>query len=171
MSTQQTEPSKLPLEAYKILVSQIQQEESLFWKRIDIFLIVNSGLIAILGLGRSSGVVTSSGGISLAISLAICAIGFFMCFLWLIIVKRSEAFYEHWYEQLKFLEREYLAPINIFQVADDYFAKGEITLGKERFKLDPVSRLIHIYHALIVAVMIFMVVWLILALYLCLNKP
>ena len=172
MSNQQTDPCKLPLEAYKLLVSQLQQEDSLSWKRIEIFLIVNGGLIGILGLGRSSGVVTPPiQGISLAISLAICVIGFFMCFLWLVIVKRSEAFYEHWYEQLKFLEKEYLTPINIFQVADDYFTNGKIKLGQVEFKLDRVSRLIHIYHALIVAVIIFMLVWLALAIYLCKVKP
>jgi hypothetical protein len=172
MSNQQPDSYKLPLEAYKLLVSQMQQEESLSWKRIEIFLIVNSGLIGILGLGRSSGVMTPPlQGISLAISLAICLIGFLMCFLWLIIVKRSEAFYEHWYEQLKFLEKEYLTPINIFQVADEYFAKGEIKMGQEKFKLDRVSRLIHIYHSLIVAVIIFMLIWLTLAFYLCKAKP
>jgi len=163
----------LPLEAYKLLVSQLQQEDSLSWKRVEIFLIVNGGLIGILGLGRSSGVVTTPvQGISLAISLAICAMGFFMCFLWLVIVKRSEAFYNHWYEQLKFLEKEYLDPIKVFQLADDYFdKKKEIKLGEEPFKLDRVSRLIHIYHALIVAVIIFMLVWLALAIYLWRSKP
>lgn len=168
----QNKNHNLPLEAYKLLVSQLQQEDSLSWKRIEIFLIVNGGLIGILGLGRSSGVVTPPvQGISLGISLAICAMGFFMCFLWLIIVKRSEAFYNHWYDQLTFLEKEYLTPIKIFQVAEEYFAKGKVMLGQKKLDLDRVSRLIHIYHALIVAVIIFMLVWLALAIYLCKVKP
>ena len=170
MSDQQLDPYKLPLEAYKLLVSQLQQEDSLSWKRIEIFLIVNGGLIGILKLGRSSGDVTPP---LQGISLAICVMGFLMCFLWLIIAYRSEAFYNHWYEQLKFLEKKYLTPINIFQMADDYFKNGEIKLGEgeKPFKLDRVSRLIHIYHALIVAVMIFMVGWLGLALYLYFADP
>ncbi len=166
MLIQQPKEYELPLEAYKLLVSQLQQEESLSWRRIEVFLVVNGGLIGILGLLRSPGITTPT---LKPISLAICVFGFVMCFLWLIIVRRSEAFYNHWYEQLKFLEKKYLAPINIFQVADEYFAKGRIKLGQEQFKLDFLSRLIRIYHALIVALLIFMVVWLILAIYLVYN--
>ena len=150
---------KLPLEAYKLLVSQLQQEESLSWRRIEVFLVINGGMIGILGLLRSAEIKTPT---LKPISLGICVFGFVMCILWLLIVRRSEAFYNHWYEQLKFLEKEYLSPINIFQVADEYFTTGHIQLGQDKFKLAFLPRLIRIYHALIVVLLIFMGVWLIL---------
>jgi len=168
MSDQQPDPNKLPLEAYKLLVGQLQQEESLSWKRIEIFLVVNGGLIGILGLGRSSEDMARP---LQGISLAICVMGFLMCFLWLIIAKRSEAFYNHWYEQLKLLEKSYLTPINIFQVADEYFDKGRITLGGKEFKLDRVSRLIKMYQAVRVVIRLFMVGWLALGVYLYFADP
>jgi ABC-type transport system involved in multi-copper enzyme maturation permease subunit len=163
MSTQLPKEYELPLEAYKLLTNLLQHDEVLSWRRIEIFLVFNGGLIAILGLvWRSQNVASQTPRF---LPIMICAIGVVMCFLWVIIVRRSEAFYNHWYEQLKFLEKEYLSPINTFQIADEYFAKGRIKLGQEEFKLDFVSRRMHIYHILMAVPLVLLTAWLSLGIY------
>ena len=98
--------------------------------------------------------------------MAICAIGVIACIIWLLIAKRSEAFYDHWYEQLKYLEREYLVPIRTFQIAAEFFARGHITLGKESFKLDPLARVMRMFMAMQFLATTFSIVWFCLGLYL-----
>lgn len=150
--------NKLPLEAYKILAELLRHDDNLFWRRNEVMLVINGGMLTVLGwFLRSSS--------SKAISLAICVIGFVMSILWLLIVKRSEAFYNHWYEQLKFLEKHYLAPVNIFQIADQYFATGQIKLGEETFKLDFLSRRMRMFQAMQVASLVLAIIWLALGIY------
>jgi hypothetical protein len=165
MSTQPPREYELPLEAYRLLAKLLQHEEALFWRRNDVFLALNGGLVVVLGLIRPPQAETVNPTPKI-LTYMICSIGLVMCFLWLTTVRRSEAFYNHWYEQLKFLEKQYLAPISVFQIADEYFAKGRIKLGEEEFKLDFLSRQMRIYHALIGAPLVFLVAWLSLSVYL-----
>lgn len=162
--------SDLPLEAYKMLAEIMQSEEKLLWDRNQVFLIINGAMITALGLIRPAQAAPAVGqtlnvGAPKEFFLAICVIGALVSFLWLTTILRSEAFYNHWFEQLKYLERQYLAPIQTFQLADDYFAKGEITLGTEKFKLPREAKIIRIYQALVITAAGFLVTWVILALY------
>ncbi|MBM4035219.1 MAG: hypothetical protein FJ291_26040 [Planctomycetes bacterium] len=152
----------LPLEAYKLLTGLLQHEEALFWKRNEIMLLINTGLLAIVGLGKAA---PGSGapGLPSSFALLVCLIGLLMCALWLIIVRRSQAFYNHWYEQLKFLERTKLDPVKTFQLADDYFEKGHVMLGDRPFDLGPIARRMRIYDAMTAAPVIFGVVWIVVA--------
>jgi hypothetical protein len=145
-------------EAYKILVQLLKQEDILFWRRNEITLAVNGGMLAIHGWFQSSKVpaITSS---SIAISLAICVTGFCVCILWMLIVKRSETFYRHWYEHLKLLEKRYVEPVNIFQIADQYFSMGEMKLGEETFKLDFLSRRMRMFQVIKLVFLILAIVW------------
>lgn len=93
------------------------------------------------------------------VSFAISAIGVVTSLLWLIITNRGKAFYSHWYEQLNFLEKQYLAPINIFRTADEYFAKGRIKIGDQEFVLDRLSRGIPIFLAVKVVTTLFIIIW------------
>ena len=162
------------LEGFKQLCDLLRHEESLFWKRIETFLLISTGLVGILGLfGKASQPVLSavqnmqpahSGS---AFGVIICLIGIMMCLFWLIVVRRSEAFYNHWYEQLKFIEDEYLAPLRLFNTADEYFEKGIIKLGnKPPFKLDPLSKIARIYHVMVGIPLVFLVVWITVLIYL-----
>jgi hypothetical protein len=172
MPDEATKERGSPIEAYKLLVSLLQHEETIFWSRITVFLIFNTGLIAVLGLIQPFQDITTaqtSAQASRVLPLLVCCIGAVICLLWIVIVKRSEAFYNHWYEQAKFWEKEYLSPINVFQIADEYFAKGEIELGNEKFKLDFVAKRMHIYHALIALPLVFLAAWVGLAAYLIQN--
>jgi len=163
MSTQ--EPKDYPLEAYKLLFGMLQHEESLFWGRTQAFLVINAAMFTIVGLIRPKEIVTVSPPIRV-LSVVICIFGALVCLLWWIIVRRSEAFYDHWYEQLKFLEKQYLSPINIFQTAEEYFATGQIQIGEQLFKLGPIAKRLRIYLALTVVPIILIVGWILLAVYL-----
>lgn len=162
--------SDLPLEAYKMVADMIQSEEKLLWDRSQAFLVINAAMVTALGLIRraqDSTAVAATVNVSRPneFFLALCVIGALASFLWLTTIFRSEAFYNHWFEQLKFLERQYLDPIKTFQLADDYFTKGEITLGSEKFKLPREAKIIKIYHALLITSVGFLATWVLVALY------
>lgn len=157
----------LPLEVYKSLIGLLEHEEALFWRRNEVFLALNGGLVAILGLVWPSESATFNPMVRVFIFL-ICAIGVLVSPLWLIVVRRSEAFYNCWYEHLKFLEKQYLAPIDVLQSADKFFAEGRVMLGAEEIKLDRISSRMRIYHALIALPLVFLAAWVGLIVYLIL---
>lgn len=146
------------LDAYKILAQLLNHEEIMFWRRNEVLLALNGGLVAILGLILPEGAGRSTPLLK-PLPLLVCAIGIVLFPLWLIIVRRSEAFYNHWYEQAKFLEKEYLVPIRVFQVADEFFSTGQVTLGGKEFRLDRLSSQMRIYHALIALPIFFLATW------------
>jgi len=154
MSGQMAKEHELPLEAYKLLGGLLQAEEELFWKRNEVLLVLNGGLVTIFGLLPSSQDAPVT-----PVRVVLPVVGICVCLIWLTIVRRGEAFYNHWYEQLKYLETRYLAPINIFQLADGYFSTGRVTIGESQFTLDRVSRTLHIYDAMLAAPLVFMAAW------------
>ena len=154
-------PQDLHMEAYKILVSMLQKDDELFWKRNDVLIAINGGLLTIVGFLQSSDNVESLK----AISCAICLIGFASCVFWFLIAKRGVAFYDHWYEQLKYIENQYLNPIQIFNTADLYFEKGYIKLGNKELSLNRWARL-KMFSAMQFLALFFCVVWICLGLYL-----
>lgn len=161
------------IEGFKQLCDLLRHEESLFWKRIETFLLISTGLVGILGLfGKASQSVLSSvqnvqpahsGSI---FGIIICIIGITMCLFWLIVVRRSEAFYNHWYEQLMFIEDQYLAPLRVFNTADEYFEKGIIELGNKTLELDRLSKIARIYHVMVGIPVVFLLVWITVLIYL-----
>lgn len=166
MSDAEDKSIDLQLESYRLLVGLVQAEEQLLWSRNQVFLVINGAMVTALGLVRPSSNIPlsiSSALISNELYIAICIVGALMNFLWLTMIFRSEAFYNHWFEQLKYLEREYLDPIKIFQYADDYFSKGEITLGNQTFRLPREAKFVKIYKALVITSLGFLMVWIILA--------
>ena len=165
MSNSSQTPQDLQLEAYKILVGMLQNDDNLFWRRNDVLIAINGGMLTVIGLMHSSQANVFSGS-SKAVSLAICLMGFVVCLFWFLVARRSEAFYNHWYEQLKFLEKQYLDPIKIFQTADEFFSKGHIELGLFNFELDRFARLLRMFVVMQILASFFSVVWLFLGLYL-----
>lgn len=162
-----SDTQKLPLEAYKLLVGMLQQEEMFLWRRSEFFIVINGALYSALGLILPKG--DMSGPFSLQlIPIIICAVGVVLCLLWLFTTARGEAFFNYWQEHLKYLEHDFLSPIRIFQGADEYFLNRSITLGKEgnELKLPFLARLLKITCALEISSSIFGVVWLILGVYL-----
>lgn len=146
------------LEAYKLLVSMLQHEEVLFWRRNEIFLLINGGLLTILGLHDplQTGVLSA-----FRFAVPVCITGFIMCILWFIIVSRSEAFYNLWHEQLEYLERAHLAPIKIFTIANEYFVDHQTVLGDKVLKFTFPARTMRIFRALSLVMVLFMIVWLV----------
>jgi hypothetical protein len=154
---------KLPLEGYRALVGLIQHEEGLFWRRVEVLFVFNAALVAIIGLIRPEDA-SQATETQKVLSLMISILGILIAILWLIIVRRSEAFYNYWYEQLEYIEKQYLAPLEIFQVADDYFRTGKATIGRstanqKEIRLDFISRQLKIYHAVIAVPLVFLAGW------------
>ncbi len=169
MSQLASNDTSLILEAYKILVKLLESEDSLFWRRNEVLLAINGGMITILAFFRSSQPTPIDLTLKVILS-TICIIGLVTSLLWLLIVKRTEAFYNHWYEQLKQLEKQYLSPINIFQIADEYFAKRQIKLGQETFKLDLLAGSMRMFRAIQVVSTVFAIIWLVLGIFLFLYS-
>ena len=164
MSISMSKKQELHMEAYKTLVNLLQNEDNMFWRRSEILIAINGGMLTVVGLMRSSQLVTATPS-SKAISVAICVIGVAVCVFWFLIAKRTEAFYNHWYEQLKFLEKQYLAPIQIFSMAEEFFAKGRLRLGDADFKLGLSAR-VGMFTALQTLSLIFSIVWSCIGIYL-----
>jgi hypothetical protein len=168
MDTSSTKPQELQVEAYKILVSMLQNDDNLFWRRSDVLIAINGGMLIVLGLMRSFETAGATESLK-AFSFAICVIGVSVCILWYLIAKRSEAFYDHWHEQLKLLEDEHLAPVHIFSLADQFFAKHCVQLGNASFKLGRLAGLLRMTTAMQILAAIFSVVWFCLGLYLLIR--
>lgn len=158
---------ELYLEEYKIMGGILLQDEALFWRRCELFLLINGGLLTILGLLHSKDV-TSNLSLNLA-PMLFSLIGALLCVLWYFILKRSEAIYDHWYEHLKYLEKTQLQPMDVYTIADEYFTNGKIQFGDDKFKLDSKARRIRISQALEVTSLIFASIWVGLAIYFILT--
>ena len=167
MSVQPPSQDNLALEGYKILVGMLNHEEDLFWTRNQAFLVINGALVTILGLIAPGGKVSL--GSPKPIELTICLIGILICGLWFMTIRRSEAFYNIWYEQLKYLEKQYLKPLAIFQNAEEFFAQGRIKLGEQELRLDALAKESRIYLATVAAASILLVTWALLALSILLS--
>lgn len=161
------------IEGYKQLCDFLRHEESIFWKRIETFLLISTGLIGILGFfGKTSQTILTPvknmqpGYSGCVFGAIVCIIGIMLCLFWLIVVRRSEAFYNCWYEQLIFIENQYLSPLRVFRTADEYFEKGMIKLGNKELKLDLLSRVARIYHVMVGIPLMFLVVWITVLIYL-----
>ncbi len=165
MSTSQLEASQLQLEAYKILVGMLQHDDDLFWRRNDVLIGINGGMFTVIGLLHTVQSSASAPAVK-AVSIAICVIGAMACILWLLVAKRSEAFYDHWYDQLEYLEKNQLTSIHIFQTADKYFTEGFIEFGGTPVRLDFFSRSLRIFTAIQLIASVFVFVWFFLGMYL-----
>ena len=161
------------IEGYKQLCELLRHEESIFWKRIETFLLISTGLVGILGFfgKESQAILTPVQNVQPAYSgcafgVIVSVIGIMLCLFWLIVVRRSEAFYNHWYEQLIFIENKYLGPLRVFNTADEYFEKGMIKLGNKELRLDRLSRIARIYHVMVGIPVMFLVVWVTVLIYL-----
>lgn len=162
--------SDLPLEAYKMLGGMIQSEEKLLWERTQVFLAINGAMVTALEFIRPATGSAGEGqaantGTSKEFLLAVCIVGAIASLLWIFTILRSEAFYNHWFEQLKYLERQYLDPIKTFQFADDFFRKGEVMLGTQKLTLPLAVKVIRIYQALLIASVISLAIWIFILLY------
>jgi hypothetical protein len=158
MPRQTAQARENALEAYKQLAELLRHEEALFWKRMETFLLISSGLIAAVGLVWPSKEV--GGRPPLFLGVAVSVIGMAICLGWLVVVARSEAFYNHWYEQIVHLEKTYIQPADVFQKADKYFADGKITIGEKEFTLGRIASIAHIYHVMFAAPIVFFILWL-----------
>ena len=139
---------KLPLETYKILVELLKKDDSLYWQQNSILFALNGGLLTLLGAIQPKDANIIIPILLIAISSIICLLGAIVCVMWFLISNRFMSFYNHWFEQLKFLEEEYLKPIQVFTLADDFFENKEIKLGEKTFKIDRISRFVKISTAI-----------------------
>ncbi len=167
MSSPTPDQQALHLEAYKILVGMLQHDDEQFWRRTDILMALNGALLTVVNLTRPAQSAPAATSWK-AVSLAICVVGVVVCAFWFLISKRGEAFYNHWYDQLEFLETHYLSPIQVFRTADDFFSKGTVKLGDEKLELDRLSRSIKIFAAIQALSGIIVLVWVGLGAYLLL---
>jgi hypothetical protein len=158
------------LEAYRQLCEFVRHEEDLLWKRMEIFLILNSALVALVGLGATTnnGTFFSAPRLSNFLSpigMLLSLLGAMLNFSWLLIIRRSHVFHNLWVLQLIVLEKEYLAPLRIFQKAYEYLAKGSTSLGDKQLRLSSLFRFGKYYTILMIIPTSLTVFWIILIVY------
>lgn len=154
----------LHLEAYKILVEMLKKDDNLSWQQNGILIAINGGLLTALGSIQPKDPSITIQSINL-ISLIICALGVVVCFFWHLIANRIESFYNHWFEQLKYLEKTELPSIKIFRIADKFFEDKQIKLGETTFKLRLMSRIIKMFTIIQILTVILMVTWIFLGIF------
>jgi hypothetical protein len=127
--------------------------------------VINGALFSVLGLllpkNNPSGIFSQP-----LVPTIICGVGVVLCLLWLFTTARGEAFFNYWQEYLKYLEKDFLSPVSIFQDADKYFLKWSIELGERKLNLGFLPRLLKITRVLEISSLIFAAVWLVLGIYL-----
>lgn len=155
---------KLHLEAYKVLVDMLKKDDILSWQQNGILIAINGGLLTALGSiqPKDPAVIILSINV---ISSVICILGVVICCFWCLIANRMESFYNHWYEQLKHLEQNYLKNIQVFTIADNFFEKKQITLGGQIFKLRFLSGLVKMFTVIQFLTIVFIIVWIFLLVY------
>jgi hypothetical protein len=146
---------------YKELIGLLKAEETLFWSRNQTFLMINAGLVAVVGLTFPKGLATA-GAVNALLAIAACLVGAGMSALWFLVACRSQAFYDHWYEQLKYYEQQRLTGVEIFQMADSYFDGEKITLGGKDFQLTGWSKRLRIFKASQMTAVLLLLIWVIL---------
>ena len=169
-----TDTANLQLEAYKLLHSQLQHEETTFWARNQLLLVLNLGLLTgltgILGLLRSPvpAPAASAEAVTYAIPgtpllrylpLLLCSIGVIIAILWVFIVERGRAIYDIWVEQLKRLEKELSSIPPLMTETEDLLKKGRITPDGSR-RVNVLGRSMRVYDAWRWLGGLFVLVWL-----------
>jgi hypothetical protein len=158
----------LHLEAYKILVNMLNKDDNLSWQQNGILIAINGGLLTALGSIQPKDPEITIQSINV-ISLVICVLGAAVCSFWHLIANRIESFYNHWYEQLKYLEKTELKSIQVFTIADNFFEKKEMRLGDTTFKLRFMSRLVKIFTVIQILSVLLIGVWIFLGIYFLLK--
>lgn len=151
-------------EFYKELIGYIKHEETQFWSRNQVFLAINAAMLTLLGLTqRQQGCLDNISGY--IINGALCFFGFIISILWFVIIHRSESFYNHWYEQLKYIENRDHYHLKIFNMADSYFDSGRVLIGKNEFRLSPIAKCLRIFLVVRIISIMVAVIWIALGVY------
>ena len=153
-----SEKAPMPsIEAYKELIGLLKAEETLTWSRFQTFLTVNAGLLVLLGLAFPQLIAGNPGHLAVRVLASfVCVFGIAAAVLWLFVAGRSEAFYDHWFDQLRALENEKL-DVRIFSTAEEYFRNGRARVGSEVLVLRGRFRRVRIFTAskIIAGLMVF----------------
>lgn len=147
------------IDIYKILIGQIQFEGKLIWTRNQVFLVLNSAIIAVLsvsGQGQSGSLAT----------IAASVIGVVLCILWIFTVARSRAYYRYWVTQARAVERLLKLDVKIFDtlsLATQAKTRGVIKIGDFEFSLGRDEKFASISRITLLVAYVFIVVWILLS--------
>ena len=157
MAESTKEQRQFAIEAYKVLVSVMTHEETLVWRRNEFLFAANGGLMTILGLVLTTLDRPTSSWVGVFLSLG----GVALCILWAYVAFRGRAFHDHWYDQLIALEKEYLAPVEVFGKAETCFKDGHVLMAGEERRLDWKARPLKIHSVIILLPILFLIGWLV----------
>jgi hypothetical protein len=139
-------------ETYKILIGQLQFEGNLIWTRNQVFLILNSAIIAILSVSDQ---VKSNVPVIFAASF----VGVVLCLLWLFTVERSRVYYQYWVTQTRALEDHLQSSTMIFETLHQANAGQVVKIGKHIFRMSALARFASISRITRLVAFAFIVVW------------
>ncbi|MCI0415614.1 hypothetical protein L0222_22800 [bacterium] len=157
--------TNLVFDQYKLLTDLLKHEEVLIWQRNQFFFAFNGALLAVFGWLKSTPKETTIFPPEFAIWA--CIIGICMCLFWFLVIQRGRAFYDHWFEQLKDLEKNTI--LKIFGTAEEYFAGKAVNLSNKSHSL-PLLAGCKIAFVASAASLIFAVAWVFLALHFWRNS-
>jgi NADH:ubiquinone oxidoreductase subunit 2 (subunit N) len=145
------------LEIYKLLVGQLHYEGTLLWTRNQIFLVLNTAIIAIMNLdvftklGQTNNDATTR--------LAAALIGIVLCLLWLLSVTRSQAYYRYWITRIRSIEKQMQSGVQLFNDLHDVYFGATIVIDEEEFRFDWITRFASIGRIVRLVAWAFIIVW------------
>lgn len=134
----------------------LQHEEKLFWRRNEMLLIINGGLLTVMALIGRNELRLGHGG---ALYTMVGVMGVVVCSLWYFISKRSEEFYDLWHEQLENIEKRDIKTIDIFRTSTSYFIQGYTYMGDREIRVNRIIKHIRIFQAVRIAVLLIAGIW------------
>ena len=108
-------PPNEVLEYYRIAVEFHRSESQRYWDRNTVFIVINGGLLALLGVDFLMGNYDR---------IAVCIIGFIASYIWWLILRQGKDLIERWSRVARYLEDNYNLPIKLYQIADEASLEG-----------------------------------------------
>ena len=111
--------------AYSHAIGMHNAESARYWDRNNVFILVNGGLLALLGIDLIAGFLDK---------VLICILGMISSYIWLLILIRGKEFIAKWSQVIKKMEGEY--PEDLLPL---FFWADESSLQRERSLFLPFS--------------------------------
>ena len=142
-------------ETYHMLIGQLQFEGKLIWTRHQVFIVLNSAILAGISLGNRPG----ASNVDIRIVYAASAFGVILCILWFLTAMRSEVYYRYWISQARAVERQMPSSVPVFRDLHRAHRGETVKIGDEVFRFKPIEQFASIGRISRLVAVAFFVIW------------
>jgi hypothetical protein len=142
-------------ETYHMLIGQLQFEGKLIWTRHQVFIVLNSAILA--GISLSNPPAASSPDIR--IIYAASTFGIILCILWFLTAMRSEVYYRYWISQARVVEGQMTSSVPVLRDLHRAHCGEPVKIGDEVFRFKPVERFASIGRISRLVAIAFFIIW------------